>query len=303
MQRAVSRPIATSRALVYSRLMAKPNTPPKDTVTVAAPSQMKTVLIAPLAPTPTPYLKYKGARSVFQQNWAFAQQWKSKSPGDRVVLTIALNAPISAFVQAVKQAAAIAQGREVVLFVGHGGSADYRGLTETVFDSVPETSHGLSTHLHTIKADVFRVPIIAKKINGKWTAQPYKNDPKDTVSTTESQATVDALAPRYDALLEISAELRKNKVGAFVILACNVALDAKFLGKLQSILGIPVVGYSGLVAIAETIFYSDPKNTVVDQILEQIWISSDGSAGQPSVDDANDPTFYEIPTNKRVRVP
>jgi hypothetical protein len=266
--------------------------------TIATPPQMVDVMIVPRAPVQR--LTSATSLTVFQQNWVFAKQWRAASPSSRLVVEIPVDGTLADFEAAMTTAANKARGKEVTLAVGHGGAGSFRGLTQTVFDTIPETPHGMLHHRGAMTRAVLDLEKIAEKKGGKWVPREVVIN---GVKHVESQATVDDLSPRYDALTRVSEKLRVGGVSAFRILSCNIGKDAQFGSDLQKKLGIGLRLYGGLVAIAEASWTETGKPELVK---EQVWIVDDEdapSANRPPDDDPDHPSFHEIPTHRQRSFP
>ncbi len=277
--------------------------PGADRKTVAIPNQIRDAMIVPNTRVPLP--TSKSSFTVLEQNWIFAQQWKKFDSTARNVVELRVGGTAADYLAAIKAASQTARGKEVILAVGHGGAGSFRGLTQTVFDSIPNASEGLEKHPFAITREVLDLPDVAEKVNGQWTPRAIK-DPKTGVITRELQGSIDKLSPRFDMLAAGGEILRAAGVARFVILACNIGKDSPPAGKngflelLASVLGVDVVAYRGLVAIGEVSFTNPgvPANT-----KEQIWIATDETdvnRGRPAQDDPDHASFHEVPLTARV---
>lgn len=273
-----------------------------DRKTIATPQQLRDVMIVPNTHVPLP--TSKTTFPVFQQNWIFAQQWKQADSAARAVVEAKVNGVDTDYLDAIKQASQVARGHEVILAVGHGGAGDFRGLTQTVFDSVPNDAAGLAAHPFAVTRAVLELPEIAEKKNGSWT--PRRIQEPGGVISQASQGTVDALSPRFEMMVKSGELLRAGGVSRFVLLSCNIGKDRPkagkkaFLSLLAEILGVEVAGFTGLVAIGEVTF-TNPG--VPARMKEQIWIATDEtdlSRGRPPSDDPDHASFHEVPTSSRV---
>jgi hypothetical protein len=273
----------------------------KDRQTIAIPNQVRDAMIVPRASVPLPTAKT--SFTLLQQNWIFSQQWKKADTTGRNVVECKVGGVEKDYLDAITQAAKTARGREVILAVGHGGAGDFRGLTQTVFDAIPNAAHGLESHPFAITREVLELPDIAEKKDGKWVPKKIK---VGNVITTESQGKVDSLVPRFEMMQKSGEILRAGGVSRFVLLACNVAKDAPkngkkdFLSLLAGVLGVEVVAYGGLVAIGEVTF-KDPGRAA--ETKEQIWIAmdeTDTSKGRPPDDDRDHASFHELPATARL---
>jgi len=272
--------------------------------TIAIPNQIRDAMIVPNTRVPLP-TSQPGPFSVPQQNWIFGQQWKKFDTTGRNVVELKLGGVAADYLAAIKLAAQNARAKEVILAVGHGGAGDFRGVSQTVFDSIPNATHGLTDHPFAITREVLDLPTVAEKVNGQWIARKIK-DPKTGLITTIAQATVDKRAALFEMLASSGQTLRAGGVARFVLLACNIGRDVPppgqpgFLALLASILGVDVVAYRGLVAIGEVTFTNPgvPANT-----KEQIWIATDEtdtSRGRPPSDDPDHASFHDVPLTARV---
>ena len=275
-----------------------------DRQTIAIPNQVRDAMIVPRTSVPLP--TSKTAFTILQQNWIFGQQWKQSDTTGRNVVELKVGAGEKDFLDAITQAAKTARGREVILAVGHGGAGDFRGLTQTVFDAVPNDTHGLESHPFAITREVLELPDVAEKKDGKWTPRRVV---VGGVITTLSQGSIDALSPRFDMMSKCGEILRAGGVSRFVLLACNIAKDAPkagkkgFLALLAAVLGVEVVAYGGLVAIGEVTF-TNPGTPA--RTKEQIWIAmdeTDTERGRPPGDDPDHASFHELPVTARLAVP
>ena len=275
-----------------------------DRQTIAIPNQVRDALIVPKAPVPLP--TSGTSFTLLQQNWIFGQQWKQADTTARNVVELKAGASEKDYLDAITQAARTARGREVTLAVGHGGAGHFRGLTQTMFDAVPNAAHGIEAHPFAITREVLELPDVAEKKDGKWTPRKIK---VGNVITTLSQGSVDALSPRFDMMAKSGEILRAGGVSRFVLLACNVAKDAPppgkkgFLQLLAEVLGVEIGAYGGLVAVGEVTF-TNPG--VPARTKEQMWIAmdeSDTSRGRPPADDPDHASFHELPLTARLNVP
>ena len=277
--------------------------PQADRKTVAIPNQIRDAMIVPKSRVPLPTSDNRF--TVLQQNWIFAQQWKKFDSAARNVVELEVGAAAAGYLAAIKAASQTARGKEVILAVGHGGAGGFRGLTQTVFDAVPNAVEGLEKHPLAITRQVLELPDVAEKVNGRWTPRAIK-DPRTGVISRESQERIDQLSPRLDMLAAGGEIMRAAGVARFVILACNVGKDAPPAGKkgflelLASILGVDVVAYRSLVAIGEVTF-TRPGEAASTK--EQIWIAfdeTDANRGRPAQDDPDHPSFHDLPLTARV---
>src|ERR1700682_633532 len=150
-----------------------------DKTTIATPSQIVDVMIVPRAPVTN--LNRNSKLTIFQQNWLFAKQWREANPSSRAVVELPINGTLAQLEAAVQTAAAKASGKRVVLCVGHGGAGSFRGVTQTVFGSLPETAPGMLKHVGAMTREVVvDFPDIAEMKGGKWV-------PKKHGVTIESQ--------------------------------------------------------------------------------------------------------------------
>jgi len=277
----------------------------KDRKAVAVPAQLRDAMIVPATRVqlPTSQSSFK----LPEQNWIFAQQWMRADANQRGVVELRVGGDDKDFLRAVRQAAQSARGRDVILAVGHGGAGDFRGLTQTVFDALPEEAHGLERHRFAITREVLDLPQIAEKIDGKWV--PKRVQLPNGVTATASQSDVDARVPRYEMMVAAGDILRSGGVARLVILACNMAKDKvgaggkRFHERLAEILGVGVVVFGGLVAIAEVTFTEPGKPA---RTKEQIWIAMDENDvehDRPPSDDPDHPSFSEIPQTARLAAP
>jgi hypothetical protein len=262
---------------------------------VAKPQPRDMMLIP--APLPPGVFSTHDA-AVFNENRAWAAQWRAKQPGGRGTVEIAARAPLSGVVAAFRRAAASASGKEVILFAGHGADPAISSLSQAAFDLAPEPGL-MSTHADVISDDVTRLEEKAERVNGKWVPKKVKR-PDGTV-VTESQANIDKLSPRFEALEQIGAALRGAGVARLRLLTCDVGLDPAFADRVAKITGMPVVCYLELVQTAEVVFTSPRVSKI------EIFVGPDGAAAPP-VKDRQDfrtdaefngqPEFTEIPQQK-----
>ena len=273
-----------------------------DRKTIATPAQLRDAMIVPNKRVSLP--TSKTTFTILEQNWIFSQQWKQADTAARTVVEAKIGGVAADYLDAIKQASLTARGHEVILAVGHGGAGDFRGLTQTVFDSVPNAAHGLESHPFAITRAVLELPEIAERKNGSWT--PRRIQEPGGVISQASQGSVDALVPRFEMMEQSGVLLRAGGVSRFVLLACNIGKDQPrpgkkgFLALLAEILGVEVVAYTGLVAIGEVTFTTPglPART-----KEQMWIATDEtdvSRGRPPSDDPDHPSFHEVPLTSRV---
>jgi hypothetical protein len=268
-----------------------------DKTTIATPSQIVDVMIVPRAPATN--LTGRSTLTVFQQNWLFAKQWREQSPSARAIVEVPLNGRLADLEAAVQTAAARAAGKRVVLCVGHGGAGSFRGLTQSVFDTLPETASGMIDHVGAMTSEiVVEFLEMAEKKDGKWVPKPRR---VGGVTVTESQAKIDRLAPRFETLLKVGKLLQDAHVHDFTLLSCNAGRDAAFGAALAKRLGVEVHLYDRLVAMAESVWTETDKPDVVKT---QVWLVRDEAnpeANRPPSDDLNHASFHEIPTDHEQR--
>jgi hypothetical protein len=271
--------------------------------TAAIPNQIRDAMIVPDARVPLPTTQNRF--TALQQNWIFAQQWKTADSAARNVVELRLGAGAADYLAAIEKASQRARGKEVILAVGHGGAGGFRGLTQTVFDAIPNAAEGLEKHPFAITRQVLELPDVAEKIDGRWMPRAIK-DPRTGVIARESQGSVDQLSPRFDMLAASGGILRAAGVARFVVLACNLGKDVPpagkkgFLDLLAGVLGVDVVAYRGLVAIGEVTFTSQGASATTK---EQIWIAldeTDANRGRPPQDDPAHASFHDVPLTARV---
>jgi len=267
---------------------------PTDTRTVAAPAAMKDVLIVPEAPV-AHYQTNGGHRSVYQQNWCFAQQWKAKDPITRDIITMPLETAsppqgMDVFEVALGNAARLAQGKRVILSIGHGAAAGYRGADETAFDSTPERGAHMGDHQNLITAEVLSVPDWCHKENGQWVVNAGCHWTPEQVANN---------ARRYDSLVRAGRALSSQRVRALWILSCNIARDRDFLRRLARTMGVTVRAYEGLIAMTETtVDVPQASGATRREYREMIWVSlTDGTDLPTEEDDPNADLYTEIPTS------
>lgn len=262
-----------------------------DKTAAAVPSQLKDVMLVPNTRVALPISMAKNY-TVMQQNWIFGQQWLKKDPANRAVIELKKDGAASDFHDALRAAARMAHGREVILAVGHGGAGDFRGLSQTVFDTMPESQHDMSTHKLSITREVLDLPDVAEKKGGKW-------GPKRSgggVIVTDPR--IEELGVRHDYIEEAGKILAGAGVARLVILACNLGKDRttpRFHERLAALLGVGVDVFSGLIAIAEA---SDGRAT-----KEQLWVVANEEkpeANRPPSDDLSHESFHEVPKDRRL---
>ncbi len=267
---------------------------PKETI--ATPPQLRDVMIVPRAPARN--LSGNSTLTVFQQNWLFAQQWLRASPSTRMVVEVPVDGQLADIEAAFTTAIAKARGKEITLCIGHGGAGSFRGLTQTVFDTLPESAHGMIDHRGAMTREVLDFETIAEKQNGKWVPKP-----SGPAKLTLSQAKIDSLSPRFELLTRLGDKLKAGGVGRLRILSCNIGLDAQFGRDLAKKLGVELRLYRGLVAMAEVAFTSPGKP---DDVREQVWIvddENDPEGNRPPTDDKDHASFHEIPSHRESTFP
>ncbi|MCC7374725.1 MAG: hypothetical protein IT581_08710 [Verrucomicrobiales bacterium] len=233
-----------------------------------------------------------GDRLIFWQNARFGFQWKAFAPARRELLKIPVDGALTDFENAVTAAASKAKKSEVLLCIGHGGAGGFRGLSLTVFDTVPESVHGMNLHKHTITSDVLNLPERAeRKSPGKWV-------PKAKTPSSQDQTEIDALAPRFEVLERLAVVLKNGQVSRFVVMSCNFARDAQFGNRLSTLLKTPVGGFDRLLAMADVVSSNpgEPKHNV------QAWLVADEnnpSANRPPDSDITHRSFHEVPSPLR----
>jgi hypothetical protein len=231
--------------------------------------------------------------NIFADSAAFAKQWRKFAGARRQILPTTIDGTLADFERTVTAAAAKAHKGDIILFTGHGGAGGFRGLSNSVFDTTPASVHGVSSHPNAITSDVLNLPNLATRgPAGNWIAN-------DKIST-DAQAKVNALAPRWEMLSRLGAVLKQNAVARFIVLACNMGKDASFGFSLAKLLQTTVGGYTSLIAANQVVFTQPGKPS---QTLVQVWLMSSDSPpapgtqdpNQPPSGDANDPSFHEIP--------
>lgn len=194
-----------------------------------------------------------GKDEIFEQNWLWGQQWQAHDPVNRVVLELPFGAELGTFELALRIAAATArQGKDILLLTGHGAS-ESGFFEQSAFNTLPERGK-MATHKHLITAEVLDLPNNAERVNGRWVA-------RDKIST-DGQAKVDRLAPRFDLLERVGAVFRENEVRSFTVLSCNVGNDTAFMSQLARLLGVRVRMYPQLLAMGVDTF-TQPKEVKV----------------------------------------
>ena len=255
------------------------------------------VIIVPDVGSASATQKKSGEFALFSENATFAEQWRKFAGARRRLVKIPIDGTLSDFETAVTSAAASANAGDIILFVGHGGAGGFRGLSNTVFDTTPSSTHGMSTHPNAINTDVLNLPNIAKQdASGKWIAN-------DKVST-DAQQKVDALAVKFEMLKRLGSVLSQGKVARFIVAACNMAKDPPFGFNLAKLLKTTVGGYDKLLATNGVTFTNPGKPT---QNLVQCWLMStddppadlNSDPNHPPSDDPNHSSFHEIPGGMR----
>ena len=143
------------------------------------------VMMVPDVGSATAAQKQSAEFVLFNENSMFASQWRRFAGARRQVMTIPIDGTLAQFESTVTAAAPKAKKGDLILFVGHGGAGGFRGLTITVFDTTPSSTHGVSQHPNAITSDVLNLPSIATKnpATGKWTANStVATDAQKTVS-------------------------------------------------------------------------------------------------------------------------
>jgi hypothetical protein len=99
---------------------------------------------------------------------------------------------------------------EVLLFVGHGGAGGFRGLTETMFDTIPETG-GLSTHQHRITSTtLFDLERSAEKKGDVWTWKALPSGVVQTQDTFPDGEKLTWAGHKWDKLGELGDALKSS---------------------------------------------------------------------------------------------
>jgi hypothetical protein len=255
---------------------------------------MSDVMIVPLARVQT--VTSQTDLTVHQQNWRFAQQWKAQAPTQREVIELAITpasprpTALVAFRDAFRRAGQLARGKEVILFVGHGG-ATQSGRTQTVFDLLPEPGP-LSSHTLAFTREVLDLPLIARKSGGSWTPTP------EAANRGTSQRDVDVLSPRFDAMCDAAQSMVQGGVKRFTVLSCNVGRDLPFAQDFATrVVGLETRMYKGWVSVREVTFGT--------RVLEQIWITLDHDHPEndaPPDTDETHASFHEVPTRHELVV-
>ncbi len=218
------------------------------------------------------------------ENARFGEQWQAHAPARRALVQVPVDGTLAAFRTAALDAAAKAHGGSLILFTGHGAATGLRGSKLTAFDTVPSSVHGFSSHPFTIDSDVLALPTIATKKGSSWTVNPPSTD----------QARVDALAQRFDLLVDLGAALQRAGAARFLVLSCNMARDMSFRTKLATIMGCRIAGYDRLVA-TNTIVSSGTSKVLCFLVEDE----SNPSGSQPPFKDFGQPAFHEIPGGYR----
>ena len=241
-------------------------------------------------------------KQTFQENRAFAAQWVAKSSTDRGKIEVPIKGALADFTNALKQAAGLARGKEIILLTGHGAIGTQSGLLQTAFDTVPEDDL-MATHLHVVTAEVVNLEDVAEKKAGKWVSKPIK---QGNVIFRLGQGEIDALAPRRDMLDEIGKAMRDGGVQRLRLLTCNVGNDTIFVSRLSKILGVEIVAYKKFTITLWNDFTDPPpKSTKTSLVQLYVGLEPDFSTTPttnppPLVTGKTDPQFTEIPHNDEV---
>lgn len=265
-----------------------------------AKPQPRDMMLIP-AVLPPNIFSVKEAR-VFNENRAWAGQWKAKLPGERGTVEIGTSASLAAVISAFRQAASQARGKEVILFAGHGADASISSLSQAAFDLAPEPGL-MNTHTNVITDEVTKLEEVADRINGKFSPKTIVG-PDGIKRTLANQASIDLLSPRFEALEQIGKALRDAGVTQLRLLTCDVGAELQFADRIAKITGMRVVCYLDLVQTVELAFQVTGRN---DFTKIEIFIGPDG-ATPPTVKDRKDftneadfqgqPEFTEIPQQK-----
>jgi hypothetical protein len=208
---------------------------------------------------------------------------------------------IDAFERSIAEAARWARGREIILFIGHGGAPTMK--TSAAFDSIPEvtpfeTHHGLMTEevvlraLDQIRTEAFGAEA-ARIARYRGTGVSVLAPGQLATPNTSAGIAIDRLA---QALVRAGALMRDANVRRLTILTCNVGqssrrlpggrlVGADFGQALADVLQTDVRLYDGWIA-------TDYTN--VEKTRVQIWITRDRDHSdwdQPS----GEKWFHEVP--------
>jgi len=242
-------------------------------------------------------LSFEKTNSDHAESRAFGEQWKDHDSANRTLEEVPVGGSLQDFEDAMKKAAVIAHGKDIALFVGHGGAGGFRGLTETVFDTVPDNGP-LSTHKHRITKRTVILDELAVHNGTKWVPKVFTR-PNGVKETKIKQTEVDELAPKFEMLERLRPVLQKNGVKRLIVISCNVGKDADFGKALAKRMGIRVSLYTKLIAVAPAEEVVGGKATVRAQIWPMV-DQANPSKGRPPHDDPDHPSFHEIPTDFQV---
>lgn len=256
------------------------------TAHVSPPAGSKDVMLIPEKKS-IPAGSFQAA--LLNDNWQWAQQWMKADPDHRTTIEVRVDGTLKDFEDAAKKAAAIAKGRSVILFTGHGAAPDEADANESSnakakFDTVPEST-GLSAHKYTIGFDLLvELPAMADvKEDGTFKRREGRYESETTIAAYD--------IPKYATLLRIGRAFRENCVYEFVGLTCRVANDKEFTLGLARALGVQVVTYGDYVVTGE------------DSGQVQIWTTknkADKDKVRPKTQgDNGHSSYHDLPVSSR----
>lgn len=220
---------------------------------------------------------------LFIENRKWGSQWQKK--GGRMLLEVHAKAPLAEFTAAVKRAASLAQGKEVILFTGHGADATMSSTNQSSFDTIPEDGL-MDTHPFVILKEDLVNRDFAMKQGDKWVPKPLSGPVKFRITQSEIDTKWQAKWLMFD---EIGAALVSNKVARFRLLTCDIGSDQDFIDRFAKILGVPVSAYKEFTITQE-------HTVPATKGLVQLWIGPIPPVAPP-VTGPTDPQFSEIPHN------
>jgi hypothetical protein len=217
-----------------------------------------------------------------QQNWMFGQQLASSDGRDGVKVKVD-GSLTGDFIPALRDAARKAgAGGQVLLSTGHGTRAPgntFTTLSEFHFETVHETSLPRTKNITKATLDFLDV---AETKDGRWVPKDQKR-PGSTIVFRESQATIDALAPRWAVIEAMRDAFTSNRIDRLVLHSCSLGLYPAECQKLANLIGTTVVAYRGRIAFAELDPpFVEPGNMAMRSVM--CWCIPNGSLTQPPPD-------------------
>jgi hypothetical protein len=214
---------------------------------------------------------------VLSQNWIWGQQFKEAAPGDRYLFEVPVNGSlVNDFIPRIRDAAKQAgQGGMVILFTGHGTRDPNDAVTDFHFEAIPEIVPADQTKTKLINDDVLNFLDRAQKNpQGRWVPKPYRRA-GSSVQTTDSQATIDALAPKWAVIDAMRDEFKNSRVDRLVLLTCNLGKFPSQCQALANAIGTTVVAYRSAIA-SSLVVIDNPVSSMAMRTVA-LWARPSGS--------------------------